>query len=137
MGFLTPNSSTQNKERLLLLDLWKLLKGDENEYVTQNNLCRCLHAILGFYSEFEGGDQSPSKEELKFENDDGGIKEEEMKTFIKDDMWSVTAEDARKIGKHFNLLYINRIHSLGVISQMNKEERVKKMVGDSSGKCTF
>ena len=52
-------------------------------------------------------------------------------------MWSVGSDDARKIGKHFNLLYINRIHSLGVISQLNKEERVKKMVGDSSGKCTF
>jgi len=48
MGFLAINGIETNEERILFVDLWRSMKGDESDGVTDKNLKIMLGAIEGF-----------------------------------------------------------------------------------------
>lgn len=69
LGFLAPSSSTQNQERVLLSDMWKIMQGEQTGGVTQEQLRKFLHAVLGFFSEFKYKIEIEDKlEEAKHDN---------------------------------------------------------------------
>jgi tellurite resistance protein len=48
MGFLSGKASSDTTERMLLLDMWKILQGEENNGIHENNIRKFLQAVLGF-----------------------------------------------------------------------------------------
>jgi hypothetical protein len=48
MGFLSGKASSDTTERILLLDMWKILQGEENNGIHENNIRKFLQACLGF-----------------------------------------------------------------------------------------
>ena len=105
MGMLNEAAAnSDSNERVLLYDLWKLLRGEEREEVKLEDVRVVIMGILRMSGHKRIGVEKP-EEAPEVATDMG---------FYNDyDQFCLTMEDIPRLQKHFELLFLNRIHYLG------------------------
>lgn len=113
MGFLSGASSSESEERILLSSMWTGLGGAQNEGLNKEVIRAFLLAVEGV--KITESVKAPSEEEF------GQMKDGDF------------YPDCPKIGKHFRLMYLNRIRHL---SDTTKRKNMK-IESEASQDCTF
>ena len=99
-------AGSDSKERVLLYDLWKLMKGEQQEEISLDNVKVLIMAILRMNDHKRIGVSEP---------EDAEEQESEIGWYNEKGQICLRPEDLPKIQKHYELLYLNRLHYLGKI----------------------
>lgn len=113
MGFLSGSSSSESDERILLSSMWTGLGGAQNEGLNKEVIRAFLLAVEGV--KITDSVQAPSEEEF------GQMKDGEF------------YPDCPKIGKHFRLMYLNRIR----YNKDSSKKKLMKVESEVNQDCTF
>jgi hypothetical protein len=116
-------ANSDSNERVLLYELWKLLRGEERQEIALNDVKMVIMVVLRMHQEHKrvggaeenryGQVQSPQEQEdpnnIGFYNDQ--------------DKFCLRANDVSKVHKKFNIFYLNRLQHLGRMLEFQKQQK--------------
>ena len=104
IGMITEHSANTDcsNERVLLYDLWRILKGDEKEEIQSEDMRIFAFCIIRLYDHKRIA-VDPTKEEEEH------IKEDQIGFFNSSGRFVLTQDDIAKVQRHFDLFYLNRL----------------------------
>lgn len=131
LGFMSGASSSVNQEKILLYDLWRVLKGEEREGIKYEDFYKMILAIHGYtiveskealreqINLFDTSSPSKAKEEKIEEEETLQIK---FGYFNEEDIFCLYRGEAHRVARHFNLFYINRVHFIGLHKKIKSNQ---------------
>jgi hypothetical protein len=135
LGFMSGASGSEEKERILLYDFWKIIRGEANEGVTIDDMSLLLLAILGYSSITESKLECPFDEGTLFssptkkdDDQEGEYYSQAKFGFFNDqNKFSLYIGESSKVAKHFSFFSVNRTYFVG------RDKKVKNYKTE----CTF
>ncbi|CDW71596.1 UNKNOWN [Stylonychia lemnae] len=117
MGFCTESAAnSDSNERVLLYDIWRILEGDQRDYVLIDDL-RTLMMSIAKITEYKRINVVPDEEESQ------NIDQNAVGFFNKKGQFCLRSEDISIIYRQFDLLNVNRIQHLGRLQQEKRNNQ--------------
>ena len=111
LGMMTEAASNQDsKERTLLYDMWKLLRGEDKQEVNVEDV-RIVTMVINRMTDDKRIGVEGFAEDIGF--------------FNENDQFCLRMEDVPKMQKHYELLYLNRLHHIGKILEHSKAQKAQ------------